>query len=161
MNLTDEQIEKALDCCQWAVKGCKECPLDPNKPCQTTLHSAASAYIRRLKAASGTELRYRMTAETPSVVDGDAIRFYDGIITIIYDDATEEKATRAKKFYLTAQGTPDDSSVSLNDCLKLIEFDSKGTVMVIFEEPLRGEVYEYGNYRPECWVKHGKTAGYA
>lgn len=51
MELTDEQIEKALSCCQWALKNCKECPLDPQKPCFTNLHLATTKYIERLKDA--------------------------------------------------------------------------------------------------------------
>lgn len=232
MNLTDEQIEKALHCCQFTVKGCKECPLDPNMPCQTNLHLAAADYIKRLKgkrieAAEAAIMRFRNEFSTlielnekhpkthchfahkiagqevqvpcfmldtfvtllgkvegiiagiaePSPqaaektkehdaangtkVDGDIIKFYDGIITIICDDATEGKTPRAKKLYPTALGSPYAQGVTLNDCLKIIEFDGEGTVMVIFEEPLKGEIYEYGNYRPECWVKHGTTQGYA
>lgn len=52
MELTDEQIEKALSCCQWALKNCKECPLDPQTPCFTNLHLATLKYIERLKGAT-------------------------------------------------------------------------------------------------------------
>lgn len=161
MNLTDEQIEKALECCQWAAPNCKDCPMDPETPCKTNLHLATLDYIKRLKSTARAEFRYRSMNKVGDRVDGDIITFYDGIITIICDDATEGKATRAKKLYLTAQGTTEDKCVSLNDCLRLIEYDGEGTVMVIFEEPLKGEVYEYGNYSPECWVRHGTTVGYA
>lgn len=52
MELTDEQIEKALSCCQWALKKCDECPLDPQTPCFTNLHLATTKYIERLKGAT-------------------------------------------------------------------------------------------------------------
>ena len=108
MKLTDEQIEKALECCQWATPNCKDCPMDPDTPCKTNLHLATLDYIKRLKSAAGAELRYRSMNEVGDKVDGDVITFYDGIITIICDDATEGKATRVKKLYLRGEGQPDD-----------------------------------------------------
>ena len=99
--------------------------------------------------------------EMHKVVNGDEIGLYDGIITIICGDATEGKTPRIKKLYPTALGSPYDKPVTLNECLKIIEFDGEGVVTVIFEEALRGEIYEYGNYSPECWVRHGTTVGYA
>lgn len=75
--------------------------------------------------------------------------------------ATEGKTPRIKKLYPTALGSPYDKPVTLNECLKIIEFDGEGVVTVIFEEALRGEIYEYGNYSSNCWVRHGTTVGYA
>ncbi|MGK5512344.1 hypothetical protein [Brevibacillus formosus] len=35
-------------------------------------------------------------------------------------------------------------------------------VYYVWEDtPLRGTIYQYGNYRPECWEEYGKTKGYA
>ncbi|MCM1233031.1 MAG: hypothetical protein NC489_23145 [Ruminococcus flavefaciens] len=163
MKLSDEQIEQALHCCQWAVKNCKECPLDPNTPCATNLHIATLDYINRLKEEVTQERRIRPAFEMCATIDGDKIGLYDGIITIICDDAREGRTPRVKKLYQTSDGTPDEpfTFTSLNDCLKIIEFDGEGVVMVIFEEGLKGEIYEYGNYTPKCWVKHGTTKGYA
>lgn len=102
-------------------------------------------------------------AEEPSSaqeLDGAKIGLYEGIITIICDDATENKTPRVKKLYPSALGSPYDKAVTLNDCLKIIEFDGEGMVTVIFEEPLHGKIYQYGNYG-KYWVKHGTTVGYA
>lgn len=35
-----------------------------------------------------------------------------------------------------------------------------GTIMLIAESPLKGKVYQYGNYG-DYWVEHGETRGYA
>lgn len=101
--------------------------------------------------------------EKPDTIDGDKVGLYNGIITIICDDAREGKTPRVKKLYQTFDYTPDEpfTFTTLNDCLKIIEFDGEGVVTVIFEEGLKGEIYEYGNYAPKCWVKHGTTKGYA
>ena len=84
-----------------------------------------------------------------------------GIITIICDTAADGKSLRVKRLYPQIGDSPYDKPVTLNECLQIIEFDGEGVVTVIFEEPLRGEIYEYGNYSPKCWVRHGTTVGYA
>lgn len=52
-DMTDEQIETALNACmfgQTKADRCKDCPLDSDKePCMTNLHLAALEYIGRLK----------------------------------------------------------------------------------------------------------------
>lgn len=93
-------------------------------------------------------------------LDGDKIGFYDGIIIIIIDDDTEN-SPRVKKIINTANGLPDDKFISLNDCLEIIGYNGDGVVTVIFEEPLSGKIYEYGNHNPCGWEEHGVTKGYA
>lgn len=95
------------------------------------------------------------------VVNGDEIGLCYGIITIICDTAADGKSLRVKRLYPQIGDSPYDKPVTLNECLQIIEFDGEGVVTVIFEEPLRGEIYEYGNYSPKCWVRHGTTVGYA
>lgn len=95
------------------------------------------------------------------VVNGDEIGLCYGIITIICDTAADGKSLRVKRLYPQIGDSPYDKPVTLNECLKIIEFDGEGVVTVMFEEPLRGEIYEYGNYSPKCWVRHGSTVGYA
>lgn len=109
-----------------------------------------------IKESYGDEMSQGEPAQG-ATVDGDKVAFCNGIITIICDDTTEGNSQRVKKLYYSLY----DKAVTLNDCLKIIEFDGEGTVMVIFEEPLHGEIYEYGNYAEKCWVKYGTTKGYA
>ena len=99
--------------------------------------------------------------EMHEVVNGDKIGLCYGIITIICDTASDGKSLRIKRLYPQIGDSLYDKPVTLNECLKIIEFDGEGVVTVIFEEPLKGEIYEYGNYSPECWVRHGTTVGYA
>lgn len=99
--------------------------------------------------------------EMHKVVNGDEIGLCYGIITIICDTAADGKSLRVKRLYPQIGDSPYDKPVTLNECLKIIEFDGEGVVTVIFEEPLRGEIYEYGNYSSKCWVRHGTTVGYA
>lgn len=84
-------------------------------------------------------------------VDGST-KIYDGIIRIICGDS-------AKTIYLTAMGTENDRFITLNDCLSLIDYKG-GVCIVIFDEPLHGEIYQYGNYG-EYWTTYGTTQGYA
>ena len=37
----------------------------------------------------------------------------------------------------------------------------KNLILVIAEYPLRGEVFRYGNYEDNLWVRIGETCGYA
>lgn len=89
-------------------------------------------------------------------VDGNTVGIWDGIIRIICGN-------KAYTEYLVAQGTDYDKFISLNDCLKLIEYDEDkdGVVIVIFDDLTHGEVYSYGNYLPKCWYQYGDTQGYA
>ena len=84
-------------------------------------------------------------------VDGSK-KIYDGIIRIICGDS-------AKTIMLTAEGTEEDSFISLNDCLSLIDYE-EGVCIVIVDDALSGEIYQYGNYGP-FWTTYGTTQGYA
>lgn len=86
-------------------------------------------------------------------VDGNT-GIYDGIIRIICKN-------KAKTIYLTAMGEDDDEYISLNDCLKLIEYyGGYGMCIVIFDDRTSGKIYQYGNYG-EYWTEYGTTQGYA
>ena len=85
-------------------------------------------------------------------VDGNEVGTYDGFVYIIGEN-------KYKKFILVAEGTEDDRFLSLNDCLKEIDYDG-GVVLVIFENACSGKIFQYGNYGAE-WYEHGETRGYA
>lgn len=86
-------------------------------------------------------------------VDGNEVGTYDGFVYIISE-------YKYKKIIIVADGTEDDRFLSLNDCLKEIDYDGFGVVLVILEDALRGKIYQYGNYGAE-WYEHGETRGYA
>jgi len=44
---------------------------------------------------------------------------------------------------------------------QLLELKYKPPFYVCHEQALNGVIYEYGNYKPPSWVKHGETKGYA
>lgn len=88
------------------------------------------------------------------VVDGKTTGTYDAVIHIIYGD-------RGKTIYLVADGTEDDKFLCLDDCLDIIGYEGEGRVIVIIEDPLKGKVYQYGNYAEKCWEEIGETQGYA
>lgn len=44
---------------------------------------------------------------------------------------------------------------------QLLELKYKPPFYVWHDDALRGVIYEYGNYNPLSWVKHGETKGYA
>lgn len=87
-------------------------------------------------------------------VDGDTTGIWDGIARIIYEDV-------GKTIIKTANGDDTDTFLSLNDCLKAVNYDGYGVCIVIFEDPLSGRVYKYGNSLDKKWYTHGKTNGYA
>lgn len=86
-------------------------------------------------------------------IDGKGIEFSECIVTIIYayGDGDEVKA---KRKYLSRD------SITLNDCLEIVGYKGEGTVTVISEMALSGEIYCYGNYG-EFWYECGQTKGYA
>jgi len=95
-------------------------------------------------------------------VDGDETITYDGIIRIVWNN-------KAKEIILSAQGTPDDKYISLNDCLKEIGYigyqkclkkKMSPIVLVFFETFTSGEIYNYGNYG-NFWTEYGNTRGFA
>lgn len=44
---------------------------------------------------------------------------------------------------------------------QLIKLGYSGVFYVWTELGLSGEIYQFGNYDPPMWVKHGETKGYA
>lgn len=86
------------------------------------------------------------------VVDGNKTGIWDGIARIINDN-------KGKTIYKTANGDETDTFLSLNDCLKEINY-SYGVCVVIMETELSGKVYHFGEYRNGKWYEYGKTEGF-
>lgn len=86
-------------------------------------------------------------------INGDEIVFYDGFIRIFTDDKIVTKI-------LVYDGGENSETISLNDCLKIIGYES-GICFVIHDNYLSGTIYMYGNYIPASWIKYGETMGYA
>lgn len=89
-------------------------------------------------------------------VDGNKIGTWDGFITIFsgYDDNA-----KIKNFCHTANGTEDDTYITLEDCRKMIG-DTEEPVTVIFNDFTHGEIYNFGNYGKK-WCQIGITQGFA
>ena len=53
--------------------------------------------------------------------------------------------------------------LNLNDCLNKAKENgyTTGTIIVLSESYLDGEVYRYGNYQDDEWYEIGKLAGFA
>lgn len=53
--------------------------------------------------------------------------------------------------------------LTLNDCLRIAKENGykRGTIMVLSESYLDGDVYRYGNYLDDEWYEIGKLAGFA
>lgn len=84
-------------------------------------------------------------------VNGDFICTFDGIVRIIWGN---------KGKTLVFWGKYGNDFVRLNDCLREIDYDGNGTVVVIVDEFLSGKVYMYGNYGND-WYEYGETRGFA
>ena len=93
--------------------------------------------------------------------------FYDGFLTIICEEHEAEYSGFEKvkdaewsvlRFCLTA---PYDAPISLEDIAKMYPKVQK----VIFDDSLKGYVFNYGNHRcekdAEMWELVGTTLGYA
>ena len=85
-------------------------------------------------------------------VDGNT-GIYDGIIRIICGD-------KGKTIILNAFGDDNDKFITLDDCLKLIEYDANDICIVIFDDWTQGKIYQYGNYG-KYWTEYGETRGFA
>jgi hypothetical protein len=44
---------------------------------------------------------------------------------------------------------------------QLEEMGIDGVIYVWEDTPLRGTIYQYGNYHPKTWVEYGHTKGFA
>lgn len=53
--------------------------------------------------------------------------------------------------------------LTLNDCLRIAKENGykRGTIMVLSESYLDGDVYRYGNYQDDEWYEIGKLVGFA
>lgn len=89
-------------------------------------------------------------------VDGKETKIYDGVVRIMCGD-------RARTEYITANGEKCDKSICLDDCLELIAYEDEqdDIVYVVFDEPLSGKIYQYGNYAEGGWWEYGTTCGFA
>lgn len=131
MELTDEQIEKALNCCQWALKNCKDCPLDPNTPCFTNLHLATLKYIERLKGIEGGKKEPKKSKQEAwwlrsngtgcEVLDGDMLKYatpdYLNVGGILNNYANDEKPLQpllkiGDSIYRWLDGSYDEWTIS-------------------------------------------------
>lgn len=90
-------------------------------------------------------------------VDGNEVGVWDGIITIFSGYGENAKI---KRFIHTADGTENDTFITLEDCRKMIG-ETSGTVTVIFDDWTHGEIYVYGMYTNIAWIKYGTTQGFA
>lgn len=84
--------------------------------------------------------------------------FYDGILTIICDDNYDVKRTGSVEFKIICGEF--DSPMSLEE----IYLEHPDVIMVIYEEPLKGYVFRFGNHKfdgKRVWEKTGETMGYA
>lgn len=86
------------------------------------------------------------------VVDGDKTGIWDGVARIIgYNEGLT--------IYKTANGDETDTFLSLNDCLKLVNYEI--TCVVILDDYRSGKVYQFGNFYDGKWYEYGETEGYA
>ena len=75
---------------------------------------------------------------------------YDGILTVMYD-IENPKVDR-----ICIDGQYDEPFT-----LEQIAKKSPTVYMIIFEEPLKGKIFRYGNHEPNVWEEVGTTKGYA
>jgi hypothetical protein len=99
---------------------------------------------------------YAMSAKD---IDGDKIGLQEGFIYIIKNSHTSsgEDITTAKRICLVWEM---DRYITLNDCLKEVDYKDGDSVMVIMEVENHGEIYAYGNYSEKKWNIRGTTTGF-
>lgn len=86
-------------------------------------------------------------------INGDYVGLCDGIVKIIYKE-------QVKTVIKVANGTYEDTFLSLNDCLDMIEYDGEDVVIVILDDAREGSMYKYNNNRDNMWYEYGTTRGY-
>ena len=72
------------------------------------------------------------------------------VVTVIAENDSEITAERI-------YGSEFD--ITLEDIRK--KYEPYSIITVICETPLRGDIYQYGNYLDEAWYCIGETIGYA
>jgi hypothetical protein len=99
---------------------------------------------------------YAMSAKD---IDGNEIGLKYGVIYIIKTGFTSngEFITTAKCICLDCEL---DEFITLNDCLKEVDYKDGDSVMVIMEVENHGEIYAYGNYSKKVWNYRGDTVGF-
>lgn len=134
--MTDEEIEKALECCQWAVKACKECPLDSNTPCMTNLHTATLAYMRRLKEENkrlkenyDNLYDFKRKLEDELTERGFA-EYYHGDFRILSDEEKEQIRKETAKEILQALCEPMEVWTETEDSEKSLQRKIGGLLFV-------------------------------
>lgn len=85
--------------------------------------------------------------EIGKTIPDERVRFFDGMLYIIYGD-------KCKQMTLDAEFS---KPISLADIANICPSVQK----VIFEDPFKGWIYNYGNHKPEEWELVGETVGYA
>lgn len=95
------------------------------------------------------------------ILDPSKEVFYDGMFTIISEDGFDETIAERKGHadFITLCPEYDEPLT-----LEQIQLNYPDVMMVIYEEPLRGYVFRFGNHRVDgkkVWEKAGKTNGFA
>ena len=90
---------------------------------------------------------------TAKITNPDDVIFCDGILKILYRRFSDNKLL-VEEIILCAEF---DEPVTLGE----IQENYQEVTMVIFEEPLKGDIYKFNNYRQREWTKVGSTIGYA
>ena len=85
-------------------------------------------------------------------INGDYVGLYDGVVRIIYKE-------RAITVIKVANGTHEDTFLSLNDCLDMVEYDGEDIVIVILDDATEGTMYKY-DFLDNMWYEYGTTRGY-
>lgn len=85
-------------------------------------------------------------------INGDYVGLCDGVVRIIYKE-------RAIEVIKVANGTHEDTFLSLNDCLDMIEYDGEDIVIVILDDATEGTMYKY-DFLDNMWYEYGTTRGY-
>lgn len=95
------------------------------------------------------------------ILDPSKEIFYDGMFIIISeDDFDETTAKRSGHVDFITLCAEYDKPLTLEQ----IQLDYPDVEMVIYEEPLRGYVFRFGNHKVDgkkVWEKTGETYGFA
>lgn len=95
-----------------------------------------------------------------NIIPDDEEIFYDGILYVISRVRYVESGVEKSKHYIDVKvlTAPYDDPISLADIREKYPYVRK----VIFDDALRGAVYNYKNHRDgEGWEEVGITKGYA
>lgn len=85
--------------------------------------------------------------EVGKTIPDERVRFFDGLLYIIYGD-------KCKQMTLDAEFS---KPITLDEIAKICP----GVEKVIFEDAFHGWIYNYGNHNKGEWELIGETFGYA